>query len=87
MTGFVSGVGIANPLSRMSIGSLGDIGYLVNLSVADAYTVPSSAAIALALIREAQGLNAPFELNDVVRTPIGSVDPNGRVTMISPRIK
>ena len=87
MTGFVSGVGIANPLSRMSIGSLGDIGYLVNLSVADAYTVPSSAAIALALIREAQGFGAPFELNDIVRTPIGSVDPNGRVTLISPRIK
>ena len=87
MTGFVSGVGIANPLSRMTIGSLGDIGYAVNLSVADAYTVPSTAAIALALIRESQGLGAPFELNDIVRTPIGSVDPNGRVTLISPRIR
>ena len=87
MTGFVSAVGVANPLSRISIGSLGDIGYSVNLSVADAYTVPSTAAIALALIREAQGFGAAFQLNDVVREPIGSVDVNGRVTPIAPRIK
>ena len=85
MTGFVSAAGVPNPLSRMSIGSLGDIGYTVNTAVADAYTVPSPAAIAFASIREAQGIGAPFEINEVVQQPIGSIDPKGRVTPLSAR--
>jgi Leishmanolysin len=37
MTGFINAG--SNPLSRMSIASLGDLGYTVNVGVADAYTV------------------------------------------------
>ena len=87
MTGFVSAPGTPNPLSRMSIGSLGDIGYTVNLSVADAYTVPGSTASAFAQIREAQGIGAALRINDIVREPIGTVDTNGRVTLVAPRRK
>ena len=41
MTGFV---GQSNPLSAMSIQSLGDVGYSVNQSGADAYTIPGQSA-------------------------------------------
>ncbi len=43
MTGYLnSGV---NPLSRMTIASLGDLGYRVNLDAADAYAAPVGAAL------------------------------------------
>jgi hypothetical protein len=40
MTGFVEGVGIPTPLSAMTIQSLADLGYTVNLNVADNFVVP-----------------------------------------------
>ena len=40
MTGFISG--IPDPLSTVTIGSLQDMGYTVNYSAADAYTLPGS---------------------------------------------
>lgn len=84
MTGFVSAAGTANPLSRMSIASLADIGYTVNLLPADSYTVPSALLASFSRIRESQGLGA-MALNDLVREPIGAVDPAGRVTYFKPR--
>jgi hypothetical protein len=38
MTGFVDGG--ANPISRVTVGALADIGYVVNMSAADAYAPP-----------------------------------------------
>ena len=38
MTGYIASTG--NPLSRITIASLADLGYTVNLNAADAYTVP-----------------------------------------------
>ena len=38
MTGYISSTG--NPLSRITIASLADLGYTVDLNAADAYTVP-----------------------------------------------
>jgi hypothetical protein len=40
MTGYVSGAGIANPFSRMTIQALADMGYVVNINAEDPYTVP-----------------------------------------------
>ena len=46
MTGYLNpGV---NPLSRMTIASLGDLGYRVNLDAADAYSRPAGAALVAA---------------------------------------
>ncbi len=45
MTGFING-GVANPLSVVSIASLEDLGYTVNLGAADAYTLPGAALAA-----------------------------------------
>jgi hypothetical protein len=41
MTGYLNG-GIANPLSALTIASLQDLGYVVNMGAAEAYTLPSS---------------------------------------------
>jgi hypothetical protein len=45
MTGFLNNG--ANPVSRMTIASLEDLGYEVNYAAADAYTLPSSLELAL----------------------------------------
>jgi len=42
MTGFV-GPGSSMPISRVTVGSLADIGYSVNMSAADAFTPPNAA--------------------------------------------
>lgn len=43
MTGYLNS-GVFNPLSRMSVGSLQDMGYAVNYGAADAYRIPSVGA-------------------------------------------
>ena len=40
MTGYIEAPGTPNLLSRMTIGSLHDLGYTVNYAAADAYTMP-----------------------------------------------
>lgn len=85
MTGFVSAAGTPNPLSRITIGSLIDIGYpSVNLGAADAYTVPSLFAASAQLLGAATG-HSPMELNEPLRAPIGAVDAQGRVTRLAAR--
>lgn len=80
MTGFISAAGTANPLSQITIGSLADLGYVVNLLAADAYTVPSTLAAALGTIREAQGMG-DLLIGEAVHPPVGSVDAAGRLTI------
>lgn len=45
MTGFVEAAGIANPLSTITIQSLADIGYGVNIFAADTYQIPGFSAL------------------------------------------
>jgi Ca2+-binding RTX toxin-like protein len=40
MTGYIESAGTSMPISRMTIASLADLGYSVNLSVADPYSMP-----------------------------------------------
>jgi hypothetical protein len=69
MTGYVS-IGAPNPLSVVTVASMGDEGYLVNYAAADAYvhtfTTPLTGTIALG--------------NDILRLPMFTVDRVGRVT-------
>ena len=44
MSGFIAEIG--NPLSRMTVGSLQDLGYKVNIDAAEAYTQPDMRALA-----------------------------------------
>lgn len=45
MTPQAEGAGIAMPISRMTIASLADIGYTVNMAAADPYSAPGAGAI------------------------------------------
>jgi hypothetical protein len=71
MTGFINLD--QNPLSRVTVASLDDLGYSVNLSGADSYTLTSSL--------RALGSSRRLHLgNDIFRGPIRKVDARGRVT-------
>jgi hypothetical protein len=84
MTGFVSPAGIANPLSRITIGSLADIGYVVNLLAADTYSVPSTLAASLSAIRDSQGMGE-FQIGETLLEPMAAVSPSGRITPLRRR--
>lgn len=77
MTGFVESSGDM-PFSTISIGSLGDLGYVVNLLAADPYQVPPPPTVAPRLSPQ---LLAPWESLDIPRfevTPAGWLRPIGR---------
>jgi hypothetical protein len=77
MTGFLN-LG-SNPLSLETIGSLGDLGYLVTYSAADPYV------LSLMALR-AETSPAIILRNDIMRLPIKVLDPSGRVVgTMSPR--
>ena len=76
MTGFVD-AGV-NPLSRVTVASMGDLGYTVNLAGADSYTLaPGLRAFARGPVIELK--------NDVLRLPLHEVDDAGRVVRVIPR--
>jgi hypothetical protein len=60
MTGFIGGV--SNPLSRITIGALMDIGYQVNFGAADAYLLPGASL-------RAAGGQAALELRELPMPP------------------
>ena len=68
----------SSPLSAISIQALADLGYTVDLSLADAYRLPNAAVVA-------ESLESSIDLgNDIIRSPIVVTDPNGRVVRIIP---
>ena len=68
----------SNPLSAISLASLADLGYQVNLNVADSYTLDLGLSAA---VEGPKGYRGPvlYFGDDVVRKPIVVVDKNGRV--------
>jgi hypothetical protein len=76
MTGFVDAG--ANPLSRVTVGSMEDLGYIVNLAGADPYT------LAPGLRAFARGPAIELK-NDILRLPLHEVDDAGRVVRVIPR--
>ncbi len=81
MVGFIAPAGTAMPLSAMTIAAQGDLGYTVNMSMADAYTVTSSVASLLETVRAAQGL-AVEDYRDELLLPRFQVTGNGKVTKL-----
>jgi hypothetical protein len=75
MTGFVELNG-PNPLSRVTVASMADLGYTVNLAGADPYTLPPPALRAFA-----RGPQVVLK-NDLLRLPIRVVDERGRVERV-----
>jgi hypothetical protein len=76
MTGFVDPV---DPLSRVTVASMADLGYTVNSAGADAYTLPPPAPPGLRAFLS--GPRAELK-NDVLRLPIRVVDEAGRLVKI-----
>lgn len=80
MTGFIAGVGVTSPLSRISIGSLQDFGYTVALSLADPYTVPAASASVMAMGSAVE--SSALIMGERLILPIGKVDARGNITRI-----
>ena len=76
MTGFIN-TG-ANPLSSVSVESLGDIGYVVNASAADSYSLSSATPSGVS----ARGAVAVRMIDDVWRGLVYVVERDGRITAI-----
>ena len=82
MTGFIGPVGFQMPFSAMTIGALGDMGYIVNTNVNDSFTTGSAVALSLQQLRSAQGLD-PAEMGDMPLPPVATIARNGKITRIA----
>ena len=75
MTGFVELTGIAAALSAITVQSLADLGYVVNVSTSDPYTVPPPAAIRLRANLSTDGA----ETWEAIVKPAFEITPAGRI--------
>ena len=81
MTGFVSAPGVPNPLSQMTIGSMADLGYVVNANVQDADSVPSAVSFQFGQLRTAEGLGGTEFVEQLLQA-VAEVTSSGHVTPI-----
>ncbi len=65
------------PMSRVTVGSLADMGYTVDLSKADAFSFVSAA-------RSSLGPSGAELVNDVADTDIWGVETGGRRELVTP---
>ncbi|MCY4420407.1 MAG: fibronectin type III domain-containing protein, partial [Gammaproteobacteria bacterium] len=83
MEGFLSpGAATRDPLSAITIQSLDDLGYTVDVSQADAYTLPSPAAAKVAIASEHQ-----IPINCIIIEPIGEIDEYKQIELKPMRLK
>ena len=83
MEGFASpGAATRQPLSAITIQSLSDLGYIVNVDQADAYTLPSPAAAKLAIASEHL-----VPINCIIIEPIGEIDEYKPIELKPKRVK
>jgi Leishmanolysin len=74
MTGFLDAG--TNPLSRVTVASLEDLGYVVNRSAADPFNLTAPAAASV------RGSEIMHLINDVYQGPVYLVDATGRMTRV-----
>ena len=77
MTGFSEGAA-SEPLSRLTIGSLGDMGYQVNKGAANSYSLPGCSPSCNLV--QPQSVN--WAEQEILLTPIGISKPDGSVEML-----
>ncbi len=83
MEGFLSPSStMRGPLSAITIQSLADLGYVVDVSRADAYTLPSPASAKLAISSEHQ-----VPINCIIIEPIGVIDEYKQIELKPGRLK
>jgi hypothetical protein len=72
MTGFAEAPGVTVPLSIMTIQSLADVGYVVNVQDADPYTVPFGISLR-------EGVTETPQAFDSVMHPVWGISPEGKI--------
>jgi Leishmanolysin len=77
MTGFIDPGN--NPLSRVTGGALGDLGYQVDLDACDSYTLPSPTALAIMGVLSAARINEMGLLGGYIERTVPRVAPSGRL--------
>jgi hypothetical protein len=82
MTGFSEAPGVPVPMSVMTIQSLADEGYIVNLLAADPYTIPISAGLRGIRGSISESDAAPM---DIVARPLLGVTPGGSIVPLIPQ--
>ena len=74
-------VGVSDPLSAVTIQAMADVGYTVDVSLADAYQLPGTAPPRIAT----DGIGQVFDLSDdVARGPVVFIDADGRIIRVFP---
>ncbi len=74
-------LGVANPFSAITLQAMADVGYLVDVSLADDYQLANAAPPDPAADQPGQVLDLS---NDVVQGPVMVLDRNGRVLRVIP---
>lgn len=79
MTGYA---GTTNPLSRITIQGIADLGYTVNVLAADTYTVPPPTLMALLMMEgDVPGAQAEIQLGEPIQ-PKYAIDRTGRLRRV-----
>ena len=81
MTGFVEAPGVPTPLSAMTIQSLADLGYLVNVNVADNFVVPAPLASrgTTGGLRASIFSTAGADTWETLMPPVFEITPSGQI--------
>ncbi|OHB78686.1 MAG: hypothetical protein A2W31_00905, partial [Planctomycetes bacterium RBG_16_64_10] len=82
MTGFLDS-GVENPLSRVTVASLADVGYVVDLAAADAYALPAGLAASASMVAggvsgRILALNNDLKVADSLGNVVGVVGASDR---------
>jgi hypothetical protein len=76
MTGYSEGPGTAQPISSMTIGSVADLGYLVDPGAAESYALPAPTPPGVAALDERPAVD------DIHAGPVALIRPDGTVVTI-----
>ena len=83
MTGYAEQPGVAMPISRMTVGGLQDLGYMVNYAAADPYVLPAITSAAIAS-RSAQAVTTSRRMSALMWLPtvdlFAAIGQNGAAT-------
>jgi hypothetical protein len=83
MTGYAEQPGVAMPISRMTVGGLQDLGYVVNYAAADPYVLPAITSAAIAS-RSAQAVTTSRRMSALMWLPtvdlFAAIGQNGAAT-------
>jgi hypothetical protein len=83
MTGYLEGAGVPQPVSIMTVASLTDLGYTVDLGAADGYSLPGPAPAGVAALRT----DARLPLDDMLDLPVAVFMPDGQIVVVPPRMR